>query len=188
MTLFNIYPPGLIMLKLTLRHLFTLTSLALTGTIGYGQPAQAFTISLDGSPVSGVYNYGITLDAGESVAAGEDLILFNLSNETDSSQITVTGSSFYNVITADSTSASLEAINYLAGANSFSPAFTITTTGFLDGGEYLAFSTQGVTPTSSLGSLPLSSSVAVTFESSPVLGLLLVGTLASFLHFRPKPK
>lgn len=174
------------MLKLILRNLFTLTSLAIAGTLGNGQPTQAFTISLDGSPVGGVYNYGITLDAGESVAAGEDLILFNLSNDTNSSQITVTGSSFYNVITADSTSASLEAINSLAGANSFSPAFTITTTGFLDSGDYLAFSTQGVTPTSSLGSLPLSSSVAVTFESSPVLGLLLVGTLASLLHFRPK--
>ena len=65
---------------------------------------------------------------------------------------------FWETVGADSTSASLEAI---------------TTTGFLDSRDYLAFSTQGVTSTSSRRSLPLSSSVAVTFESSPVLGLSL---------------
>ena len=174
------------MIKLTFSHLFTLTSLALAGTISNLPPALALTISLDGSPVGGVHNYSIFLEAGESISAGDDLILSNLSNNNDSNQITVTGSSFYTVISSDSTGASLEAINAINGAGSFSPAFSITSTSLLDSGDYLAFFNQGIIPSFSQGSLPLSNTAAVPFEFSPSLGFLVVGGMWAISRLRKR--
>ena len=174
------------MTKLIFHNLFTITCLAVAGSVSNLQTAFALTISLDSSPASGVYNYGITLSTEESIAVGDNLILSNISNDTDSDSITVSGSSFYNIISADFTSASLEAINTLSGSGSFSPAFTITTTGSLDSGNYLAFFTQNVTPSFSQGSLPLSNSAAVPFDFSPSLGFLVMGGMWGISHLRKR--
>jgi|GEM_PF-3059866 len=101
-------------------QLLTLSSLTLTGLCLASTPVLAFEFSVE-NQTGNDYTYTVTLDADDSLAFGDQLILTNLSGVTAAS-----ANSPYTLGGSDATSANFSVATATSGVDTLTGVFSLT--------------------------------------------------------------
>ncbi len=157
--------------------LLAFSSLTLASSFLVSNPTLALNFNLD-NQVGDDYFFTVTLDGDDSLEVGDQLILTNLSGVIDA-----IGSSPYDVVGFDATSANFSVNTITNGAATLSQVIQLESPDSLNNIDYQIFFTDNGTPSFASGTI-----TPVPFGVAPDLGIILVLSGFGIRHLKRKFK